>query len=324
MTPWKAARATGGSNWFADRGWTAALVLAACCAIAGCRGKPRDAPGTSGQPRNAANHPAPPVNVRGDRSGSGGSQDGTGAGQAASGAGQASAGESPAPDLLSRTKAVYKALSSYADTGTVVEEFPGVVTHSAFKTFYRSKSRDLYFDFTKLYQDDPKPNGLRLDFKDKRIVWWMRSGDLEQYNFEGKLHESFPPTSNQATALNNSLTYGASILIPSLLYPKANMPSAILEIEESTEAGIEDVDGHPCQKIIAVAAAYYPNGRRTGVRPVSVWYDRETLLIRKVLEDTPKSYGADSYKRITFTIRPEANPTIDDSKFHFDIPAPQQ
>ena len=148
----------------------------------------------------------------------------------------------------------------------------------------------------------------------------MRNRTLDTYNFDSREHQTYPSTSNQASALNEPRTKGASLLITELLFRTANLPGTLLQIEESSDAGMEDVQGHPCHKIIGVAAAYYPNGRRTGVRQVTVWIDRDSLLIRKVFEDTPKSYGPDGISRVTFLIDPEANPKLDDSKFEFQVP----
>ena len=72
--------------------------------------------------------------------------------------------------------------------------------------------------------------------------------------------------------------------------------------------------------VTGIAAAYYPSGQRTNVRPVTVWIDAETQLVRKVLEDTPKGYPAGSYLRITTTYEPQGNPTLDDRKFQFSVP----
>jgi uncharacterized protein DUF2092 len=218
--------------------------------------------------------------------------------------------------------AQYKSLASYADTGTIVDEHPGFAGHAIFKTYFRRRDpADFYFDYTYQYEADPKGN--RLNLPDRRRVWWMRDRTLETYSFEAKEHRTYPATSNQAAALNEPRTKGASLLIPELLFSKSHLPGTLLQIEESSAVGMEDVNGHPCHKVLGVAAAYYPSGQRTNVRQVTVWIDRETLLIRKVFEDTPKGYGADSFYRITFQIEPQANPTLDDAKFAFQVPSQQ-
>ena len=253
------------------------------------------------------------------------------ANESASAPSSSGSGESSDPDAgnaepLRRSKAMYAALTSYADTGTLVDDHSGFSGHSTFKTYFRrAKTVDFYFDYTFQYEANPAdPIRSRLDFPNARRVWWMTNHTLETYNFESKEHNTYPPTSNQASALNEPRTKGASLLISELLFRSANLPGVLLQIEESSDAGIEDVNGHPCHKVIGVAAAYYPNGRRTGGRQVTVWIDRESLLVRKVFEDTPKSYGPDGINRFTYLIEPQANPTIDDSKFDFQVPSIQQ
>lgn len=182
---------------------------------------------------------------------------------------------------------------------------------------------DLYFDYANLYQENPADKS-RITFPNKRYVWWMRSGNLQYYAFETKDHKIIPPTANQAGALNNIATKGASILIPSLLFRKANLPSALLALEQSSDAGMEDLDGHPCHKVIGVAAEVYPSGQRVNVRQVTISIDRDSLLIRKVFHDTPKNYGADTFYRVTIALQPQANPDLDDAKFDFQVPDVQQ
>ena len=109
-----------------------------------------------------------------------------------------------------------------------------------------------------------------------------------------------------------------------VIFSKANLPGTILQIQQAADAGFETVSGHRCHKIVGMAAAYYPSGQITNVRQVTVWIDAETFLVRKVFEDTPKGYPAGSYYRLTVTIEPQANPTLDDSKFRFTVPTFQQ
>jgi hypothetical protein len=106
-----------------------------------------------------------------------------------------------------------------------------------------------------------------------------------------------------------------------LLYSQARLPSAVLQIEKATVVGIEAISGRPCHKVTGTAAAYYPSGKRTGVRPVTVWIDTESRLIRRIIEDTPEGYGdGKATLRITFDYQPQANPPIDDARFQFKVP----
>ncbi|HKT58952.1 MAG TPA: hypothetical protein VJQ46_02810, partial [Gemmatimonadales bacterium] len=63
-----------------------------------------------------------------------------------------------------------------------------------------------------------------------------------------------------------------------------------------------------------------PNGRITGVRPITLWIDAETYLIRKILEDTPKDSPRGSIDRRIVTFDPHPNPPLETSRFTFTVP----
>lgn len=237
---------------------------------------------------------------------------------------QPAAAQSTAEDLLARSIALYPTLASYADTGTVVREAPGLVDRWKFRTDFRRSSLDYLFDFQGVTSQSA---GLTMDASGQRIVFWMINGELQTYNQVARAHETAARDSgNQPAMLQRAAasTAGTSILIPSLIFSKANLPGTILQIEQASDAGFETVAGRRCHKITGVAAQYYQSGRRTNIRKVTVWIDAETLLVRKVFEDTPEGYPVGSYSRLTVTIDPQANPALDDSTFEFTIPAPQQ
>jgi hypothetical protein len=48
--------------------------------------------------------------------------------------------------------------------------------------------------------------------------------------------------------------------------------------------------------------------------------DVETLLVRKIFEDTPNGLGAGLRNRVTTTFEPQANPVLEDSRFRFTVP----
>jgi hypothetical protein len=119
-------------------------------------------------------------------------------------------------------------------------------------------------------------------------------------------------------------TMDAITLIPSLLFRKANLVGPLQEIVDMSLAGTEPVGGHRCHKLVGIAQSVYPSGAVTNVRPITVWIDRETLLIRKVFTDTPKNYDLNAISRYTWTIDPVPNPKLDDGKFQFTVPNTQQ
>jgi hypothetical protein len=227
------------------------------------------------------------------------------------------------PDVLVNSIKYYSTLTSYADTGTVRIETAGTVDDARFTTYFRRVTRDLYLDFQAL-TSLTRATKFSIDMSAYRTVIWMFKGDMQTYDRRTDAHEAINPEGGgQVRALQNAnyASHGVSILIPSLLFSKSQLPSTILQIEEAQLAGAEDVGGRRCHKIAGVAAGYYPSGQRTGVRPVTVWIDTESRLIRRVFEDTPKGYPAGGVSRLTITFQPQANPTIDDTKFQFHVPA---
>lgn len=224
-------------------------------------------------------------------------------------------------DILARSVALYATLGSYSDTATVVREAPGLVDQWKFRSHFRRSGPDFYFDFQGVTSQSA---GLTTDASANRVVFWMIQGELQSYHLPGRWHEIVPrDTGNQPAALQRaaSATAGTSMLVSSLLFSKANLPGTILQIGEAADAGFEAVDGHRCHKITGIASEYYKTGRQTNVRKVTVWIDAETLLIRRVFEDTPEGYLPGSFSRLTVTIDPQANPTLEDGQFEFTVPA---
>jgi hypothetical protein len=230
------------------------------------------------------------------------------------------------PDVLKQSIARYATLTSYADTGTLREELPGIVNDAKFTTYFRRETRDLYFDFQELTSTNPE-NRYTIDMRMNRTVIWMNKGTMEKYELKTHAHQLVSAENGgQTRALQGLIhaTTGTSILIPSLLYSKANLPGTLLQIQEAKVAGMEEVDKRRCHKVTGVAASFYPSGQRSNVRPVTVWIDADTQLVRKVFEDTPEARPAGAFARVTVTLQPQANPILDDKQFQFQIPAPQK
>jgi outer membrane lipoprotein-sorting protein len=223
-------------------------------------------------------------------------------------------------EVLARSFALYPTLTSYADTATVVRESPSGIERWKFTTRFRAPL-DFYFDFQGV--DWKSGSSITLSTSYHRMVLWMIGGELQSFNLQMKSHETIPRASGRQVAHVQGAgagTVGTSMLIPSLIFANANLPGALRQIQEATDAGFETVSGRRCHKIIGMAAEYYPSGQMTNVRKITVWIDAETLLVRKVFEDTPKGYPLGSYSRLTVTIEPQMNPKLDDGKFHFEVP----
>jgi hypothetical protein len=223
------------------------------------------------------------------------------------------------PSVLTDAIANYATLSSYADTGTVSEEIAGMVHETTLRTYFRRASRDLYFDFQPQRTRYPKLNGHTVDLSGNRLVIWMSKGRMQTYSFYFTQHKVVAADQQSGTLKETvAHTSGVSALIPSLLYPKALLPGTLVQMEQATLAGTEEIAGRRCHKVTGEAAEYYPSGRRTHVRQVTLWIDAESKLVRRVRED--KVTGGGSH-RLTVTLDPQANPAIDDTIFAFAIPS---
>lgn len=225
-----------------------------------------------------------------------------------------------AADVIKRMNAAYVALNSYADTGTVVDDVGGFADRSQFRTFYTRDPRNLFIEFKgvgSFYK-----NGFQIPASN-RVVFWMQNGELEKWDQTGN-HETFPSDGGGQVNALKSASYGSAgitILIPSLVYTKANLATPIQAMEEPVAAGYETIGNRRCFKVMGVERWRYPNGRVTGVRPITLWIDAETLLIRKILEDTPKGAAVGRIDTRTIMLEPQANPKLESSVFDFKVPA---
>jgi hypothetical protein len=55
-----------------------------------------------------------------------------------------------------------------------------------------------------------------------------------------------------------------------------------------------------------------------------VWIDAESLLLRKIVEDTPRGSPGGIIDRVTTIFEPRANPDLKGVQFRFSIPASAQ
>ena len=226
------------------------------------------------------------------------------------------------PEALTAAMTTYASLASYADAGTIRREVPGIVDESRFTTRFRRASGDLYFEHQGVSSTNPGTT-FTVDMRGQRTVVWMWRSEMQKYDFASRTHEIVPPGNGHVRTLQGltQATHGTSILIPSLLYPGAQLPSTVLQLESATVAGIESVAGRRCHKVAGTAAARDPSGQRTAVRPVTVWIDAESHLIRRLVEGTPEHYPPAAYQRTTITLAPQADPQLPDEGFAFTPPA---
>lgn len=228
-----------------------------------------------------------------------------------------------AEDVLKRTRALYPTLESYADSGIVTYATSGYIDSSSFRTYYAGTQRNFLFDYRQiatLYA-----TGYRLPMRG-RMVLWMLHGQLQSWDSVSGSHHEYPEGSNQVGAFvaATAATSGAAVLVPSLIYVKANLVTTIQELGEVTSAGLENLRGRRCYKLMGIARSVYPSGQVTNVRPATVWIDAETFLIRQIFTDTPKGYPSGSIYRLTVAYEPRLNPSLPDSLFTFAVPSAQQ
>jgi hypothetical protein len=88
-----------------------------------------------------------------------------------------------------------------------------------------------------------------------------------------------------------------------------------------TSAGTELVNGRPAHKLTGIARSTYGTGRVTNVRATTVWIDVETLLVRKLFEESPRGTLPGTRSRVTTVFEPRANPPMEDDRFRFALPS---
>jgi outer membrane lipoprotein-sorting protein len=221
------------------------------------------------------------------------------------------ASASEADDVVARSRAVYAALDSYADTGIVELEFgpaaASVRERAEFKTFYRAP-RHYYFDFTKLDGD----RFVVWSDDDAFHTWWKGNGLKQSYG-RGRGAGAF--------AAGAALTKQSVLQISPWLFPLAGLVGTLTELSDVSLAGTEMVNGRHCHKVLGVAKSVYPaTGHETNVRKTTVWIDIETLLVVRIFEDSPRGTPVGDVSRVTTTFQARDNPQLDDSHFRFAPP----
>jgi outer membrane lipoprotein-sorting protein len=217
-------------------------------------------------------------------------------------------------DLLARSRATYAALTSYADAGTVDEEYGPAASpihaRHTFRTYYRAPRRFL-FDFVKeknadryvVWSDDEAFH-----------AWWQATGVLQDF---AKGHGATAFTSG-AYPTKGSLTQ-----IAPLLFAGAGLTGTLTEFAETTEGGMDNVEGNPCHKLVGVAqSVYQTSGHVANIRAATIWIDARTWLVRRIVEDASAQGPAGNVSRVTTTFAPQVNPRLDDRLFLF-VPPPR-
>jgi hypothetical protein len=218
-------------------------------------------------------------------------------------------------DVWAQSRAAYAALNSYADRGSV-------------ETLYRSGAGPTLTEqhvFTTSYQ---APRRFRLDFKSgsagagERFVIWSEGEVFNTWWSTTKVASAFPRgQGTMAFAIGSSPTKGAATVIPPLIFAKSGLQGPLSNLTLTVQPALDSVAGHPCYQLRGTESQLYGSGRTTNVRPVTLWIDRDSLLVRKVFEDTPESLGSATVSQIITTIDPQGNPSLEAASFHFEPPA---
>ena len=226
-----------------------------------------------------------------------------------------------ADDVITKMRAAYAALTSYADSGTVLEENSGFTDRYNFRTLFSRDPRNMLIEFRSIASE--YKNGHRLPLP-SQVALWLEKGDLHTWYSKTEAHETYKaedgPQQVNALKSANYSTLGISILVPSHFYTKSGLASALHATEEAEADGFETVNGRRCFRIRGVERWRYPSGRETGVRPVTLWIDAETYLVQKILQDTPRGYPRGQISRRTTTLKHLGNPKLEPAQFRFKVP----
>ena len=216
-----------------------------------------------------------------------------------------------AQEILTKSQATYAALKSYADTGTLDTEFGppnGVLReHHTFTTLFRTP-RHFLFDFVK----EDKADRFVVWADDEAFhTWWQATGAADTYP-KGQGGGAF--------VAGGQPTLNSLMVLSPWLFPQADLNGALTEFGDATLAGTEPINGHACYKLSGVGKSVYrQSGHVVNVRKMTVWIDAQTLLVRRVFEDTADDTGSYA-NRFTTTFEPQANPTLADARFAFTPP----
>jgi outer membrane lipoprotein-sorting protein len=209
--------------------------------------------------------------------------------------------------ILQKTRDAYLTIKSYADTGTILEEY-GTDSKSkhTFATYFNRAPRHFLLEFTKEGGDkfviwgDP----------DAFHTWWKTTGQLSDYP---------NPQNIPAISLSEYNTKGASMKVPTLLYGKSQLAAVMLAITDPTLDGTDEIVGHHCFRVTGrMSDVYRATGKEVNIHRETLWIDADSYLVRQVREEWKAMPG--QIHRTTTAYQPQANPNLDESKFKFIPP----
>jgi outer membrane lipoprotein-sorting protein len=208
--------------------------------------------------------------------------------------------------ILQKTRDTYAGLKSYSDTGIVLSEYgSSSKDRHTFTTYFTRTPRHFYFEFHKqggeryVVWGDP----------DAFHTWGATTG--QQYDY---------PNPNNVPAINQSgyQTTGSITKIPALLYGKEILQGVFTNFVDVELDGTENIDGRKCHRLVGRASDFYGTGKEVNIHRLTVWIDAESFFVREAREESKALPGHIS--RTTTTFAPQANPSLDESKFRFTAP----
>jgi hypothetical protein len=220
----------------------------------------------------------------------------------------ASAAPPSAEQLLDDVRAKYAGLSSYSDTGTMVVESkpigaPMIREQLTFTTRFAAP-KQFFFEATKT--------------SGERFVIWCPGDHFHSWWSATQVHEAYSPGEGaNAFAMGTLPTSGTALLIPPLLFQSAGLQGPLLMMQESRYDGAELLNGRRMHKITGKVRENHWND---SVRNTTLWIDAETLLVRKIFEDTPTGMGS-AIQRATTILEPQLAPKSQRTSFEFRVPA---
>jgi hypothetical protein len=222
------------------------------------------------------------------------------------------AAEEKADALLERSRKTYAALKSYADSGAVTTEYnggsgPTITEHHTFVTYFRAP-KQFFFDF----KADRSASG-------DRFVLWIDGAEVHTWWQATGVHEKYEKGQGPTGFANGVLpTKGSVTIVASLLFP--GLQSVMTDLQKPRVLSPETLDGRPCARIIGDFAPAYSNGAVTSTSSVTVWIDSDSLLVRKILVETPNESPRGVIDRSIAMFAPHANPELKTTLFRFSVP----
>jgi hypothetical protein len=192
-----------------------------------------------------------------------------------------------AQQIMDRTISVYATCNSYVDEGEVRTIF-----------LQRNGRRTVLKPFTTAFV---RPSDFRFEYKERwgedewnSYIIWKDAESVKTW-WSIKPGVETPPNLSLALAAATGVSSGSAATVPRLLMPEMTMGNRIKSLSELKLIGEEEVNGRNAYKI---------EGTDSRERTVTLWVDRESLLIVKIYQtNTFPTFETET----TTTYKPQVN-----------------